>query len=106
MVGGFSQTGDYMSADNWTTCPKCKQTEQEKRDKQRSNLRKSYGKVDPLEYEKLLTASKAEIALDDTLREDYEIGVDSDGCFDISYSCSCTKCDFRYTFKHSDKVVK
>ena len=93
-----------MSADNWTYCPQCKKNREVKRAAQKRRAEKSYGKVSPEEYDRLLAAANDETELEDTLREDYELGVDDIGHFYVSYRASCEQCDFAFTFKH-DQVV-
>ena len=39
-----------------------------------------------------------------TLREDYDIGIDEDGEFEISYWASCEECKFQFKFDHKQKV--
>jgi hypothetical protein len=43
---------------------------------------------------------------DNTLREDYEIGVNDTGEFEIVYSCRCNTCGFVFTFKHKQQLTK
>jgi hypothetical protein len=41
-----------------------------------------------------------------TMREDYEIGVDSSGLFEVNYSCVCTECGFDYAYRYVDTAAK
>jgi hypothetical protein len=93
-----------MSADNWTTCPRCK-AKAEADDKGKIDAAaKAYGKVSAEEYEKLVADARSPAQFDtDTLREDYEIGVHN-GEFSVSYGCSCNVCGFKFSFKHEEKV--
>ena len=43
--------------------------------------------------------------LDSTLREDYEIHINSDGVFYIGYSASCKVCGFYKEFNRTENVV-
>ena len=63
-----------MSADNWTSCPKCGDREDDNR------------------------------AGTGTLREDYEIGI-YNGEFDISYRASCTNCNYKKVFEHTENIT-
>lgn len=65
----------------------------------------SYGFVPPGEYLKLLEESRNPENAEETLREDYELGVDTEGLFSVSYSASCESCDFSFKFKHSERVT-
>lgn len=86
-----------MSADNWGVCPKCKETAEK-------NITSAYGKVSEEEYLATLNKRK-QIENDLTLREDYEVGVDIDGEFSVSYSCHCLKCGFKFDYKYSQELV-
>lgn len=83
-----------MGADNWGVCPKCKEIAEK-------NIASAYGKVSEDEYLAILDKNKK---VETSLREDYEIGVDSDGEFSISYSCHCSKCGFKFEYKYSQDV--
>ncbi len=85
-----------MSADNWTTCPNCRQLAETK-------VASSYGKVSEDEYLAILEAKKS-IKNEPTLREDYEMWTDEDGKFTVSYSCSCSVCKFHFDYKYSQDV--
>lgn len=94
-----------MGADNWCVCPKCLAKHVASRDNAIRLARNSYGNVDPPEYERLTReASGIPEEPEESLREDYAIGVDKDGEFDVSYSCSCNACGFRFHFKHKEKL--
>lgn len=97
-----------MTADNWTICPQCKKDKQKAYSKAIDKLAKSYGKIPMGEYEKMkLCIPSPELTGDEneTLREDWEIGVDEEGLFFLSYSCSCNKCGFSYK-EETDKQLK
>lgn len=82
-----------MSADNWRVCPKCKKTNESK-----GSL---YGKVSEEEYLDSLNQLKVD---EETLREDYEIGIDERGEFYVDYSCRCQTCGFGFHYKHSQML--
>lgn len=85
-----------MSADRWSICPKCK--------RQRDDAVSKYGKVSEKEYLALLTEQQQAKTFYD-LREDWDIGVAVDGVFEVSYACSCSKCGFKFDYKHAQMVV-
>ncbi len=90
-----------MSADNYTVCPRCAKVQQGEIAKAEANLEKAYGKVTAVAYQLAAAALeqlKAE-AMPQNLREDYELGINRDGTFDCSYSCSCSACKWRWEFK-------
>ena len=88
-----------MSADNWAVCPLCvRLAKQEKL--------ALYGKVSEEEYldavkryDKIIASSN-----ENTLREDYDIGISKDGTFTVSYSGSCKRCGLKYQYKYSTPV--
>lgn len=93
-----------MSADNWTHCPKCVAGREAKLVAERQRIAALYGKVSVEAFESTRAGLRKleESHPEQTLREDYEIGIDN--CeFSVSYSAGC-KCGFRYEFKHSAKV--
>lgn len=94
-----------MSADNWATCPKCKIRVEAESNKLKLDAGKAYGKVSPEEYLVLFETANKPVKLDDTLREDYEIGITSDGKFYASYGGAC-QCGFSFSFKHECDTLK
>lgn len=92
-----------MSADNWTICPRCSEKEEARVKQLRLKAGESYGKVTPDEYLKLLEEANKPVKCEDTLREDYDIGVHK-GVFTVSYRCSCEVCGLSYNFDFEKKV--
>ena len=45
------------------------------------------------------------MVLRDNLREDYSIGITEYGQFHIKYSTVCKKCEFKFTFEHSEMII-
>ena len=96
-----------MSADNWTKCPNCKRLAEAFSEKKWQTAEAAYGSVSAADYRKLCAdACAAETPPKSlSLREDYEISVDSDGTFRVSYCCSCQECGFEWKYKHEDDVL-
>lgn len=96
-----------MSANNWTGCPKCVAKFEEAKAKALRDAEASYGKVSPDEYRRLIAQAEAgkREEPEDTMREDYEIGMEASGHFSVGYSASCTACGFRFRFKHERNVL-
>jgi hypothetical protein len=94
-----------MSADNYRTCPKCIRIADEKKQKAVQKANESYGKIPLEEWMQLQKKAEAPIILNDTLREDYYIGVDEEGQFEIQYSCYCSVCGFKFTYKHDQYAM-
>lgn len=92
-----------MSADNWTTCPQCVKQAAKNAENLYAKAAKLYGKVGHDEYTKAMEdavqASGYRDRVQHSLREDYELGVDSDGKFSVSYWCSCKTCGFSWSYK-------
>lgn len=92
-----------MSADNWAICPRCKAKAEEASRKLKLKAGASYGKESPERYLELLEEAGKPVDLDTTLREDYNLGINSNGEFEIDYSASC-QCGFKHRFNHKEKI--
>ena len=96
-----------MSADNWGICPTCKAAKAKKADMAEKSAEKKYGNIPADAYMALmeevanLRSAAAADSDERTLREDYELGVDSEGTFEVNYRASCQTCDFKFSFKHT-----
>jgi len=93
-----------MSADNWMVCPKCNTAASKKRESKIQKAKSSYGKVSEDAYRNLIADAEKPSNLEETFREDYELGMKGDGSFFVSYSGYCTTCGFEHTFKHEQQV--
>lgn len=93
-----------MSANNWDICPRCKQRAEAKHAKAKKDIQKSYGKVTPEEYQRRLDAVREPPELEETLREDWELGMEDDGRFHVGYFASCQDCGLEFQYKHEEKV--
>lgn len=91
-----------MSADNWTTCPKCWQRQESAVEKVK---RAFYGTVSADEYEVLIAEARAEAKPEEEtpLREDWEIGI-WDGKFEVAYRAHCRECGWEFSFEHEEVV--
>lgn len=96
-----------MSANNWSVCPKCKANEERRQKTATEWAAKKYGVVTPAEYMAMLEDAKPR-ELEETMREDYEIGVDDDGEFFVDYAATCQHggCNFMFRFKHRQDATK
>ena len=92
-----------MSADNWAICPKCEQKIEETRDKLLLKAKGAYGEVSEGDYLELIAKAEQPINLEETLREDYFIGI-TGGELQIEYSARCDKCGFKHTFNKRESV--
>ena len=92
-----------MSADNWTTCPKCKARREKEYAELVQKAGTSYGVVSPEEYQKMAQQVSMGIIKTSELGEYYEIGI-RDGKLAISYFAECEECGFTFTFEHTMEV--
>lgn len=82
-----------MSADNWTTCPKCLAEAMRAADAEREAVMALYGSIPVDEFDAkraALTTVDAETYC--TLREDYEFYGAGEGEICWAYTCRCTTC--------------
>jgi hypothetical protein len=97
-----------MSADNWAKCPKCQDILNKAFTSKTERIKNLYGKVSAEEYNLKVRAieAEAETPINDTLREDYVICINSDGEFHVNYGGSCEVCGFHFHYQHEEKVLK
>jgi|ERR1700724_4668678 len=93
-----------MSANNWTVCPACRKKQIEEKEAKLIELGEAYGKMLPKDYLKLLKEAEKPVCQEDNMREDYQLGIDEDGEFEISYRASCQDCNFSFSYKHKEQV--
>ena len=94
-----------MSANNWRVCPKCKRNAEILAEKKTAKAQEKYGKVPQEEFLALISDANKTPELDQTLRENYELGTDPDGLFGVAYSCSCSICKFSFNFKKEIDIL-
>jgi len=96
-----------MSADNWGVCPRCRVAHEQDLLARAKEVDAAYGKVAPTEYDGLRRqyAAFAETRPEETFREDYEIGMNTDGTFSVDYHGRCETCGLKHVFKHTDRVL-
>lgn len=95
-----------MSADNWTVCPQCRKNALEAQTKAILEAGKSYGKVLPEKFIEMTKEANKPIEYKGTLREDYELGVNKEGVFSVSYAARCQECDYHFDFKENKQTLK
>jgi hypothetical protein len=94
-----------MSADNWTTCPKCRRTAERERAEKIASATARYGQDRPEDWLYLMREAEKPLDLKETLREDYYIGVDDEGRFVARYCCRCEECGFAHEFEHAAELL-
>ena len=95
-----------MSASNWDICPVCKKKNDEKNKNRVLDAGKKYGKIPADEYIDLAKQVNKPIEIENTLREDYELGITEGGEFYVYYSCMCDKCGFEHEFEYKAQVTE
>lgn len=97
-----------MSADNWAICPICKEAQLQKVAEIYSAANGCYGKVSQEEFLAGLQSANAkvkELESDEctTFREDYSVGIDTEGTFGVSYSGGCQVCGSFCKYSHKEE---
>jgi len=93
-----------MSANQWSVCPRCRQTAAEEHKAAKKRLTESYGEVDKAEYDRLQRQlENFNEKLPDTLREVWEFQL-INGSLNIYYGCTCEACNFKFDFVHEEPV--
>ncbi len=93
-----------MRAENWTICPRCKKRTEAAAAAKLREAQDAYGKVTAEEYEEILGDARAPVRYGETMREDYWLGTDEDGDFEMCYQCSCKACGLWWEFKRAKRV--
>jgi hypothetical protein len=92
-----------VSADRWTACPRCQADHDAEVTKARQAADAAYGTASIDEFDRLREKATAMAGpIDNTLREDYDIGID-EGTFYVDFRAACVACDFRFAFKHQQE---
>lgn len=92
-----------MSADNWTQCHRCVAKAEEEQATLQQQVVSGYGTLPLPEFDELRARAERPISLDNSLREDYEIGI-VEGEFYARYHGQCKNCGFNFEWKHDEKV--
>lgn len=98
-----------MSAERWSTCPKCKADKERRVSAAREEARAMYGKVPQEEYlEAIDRFPKAESTdLDESMGWYYEVYGADEGEVTFDFSCQCRRCNYTFSVKHTvDMEVK
>ncbi len=95
-----------MSADNWAVCPRCDSARDRELARRGAEVDAAYGKVTPEDFDVMRRDLRAFAGqrVDNTFREDYEIGV-HDGVFSVDYRGHCETCDLQHSFKTEAPLV-
>ena len=94
-----------MSADNWTQCPRCLKRRAMEVENKETEVGAAYGKVTVERFDQMraeLESLKTD-EVDNTFREDWEIGV-FNGEFFVQYKGACGTCNLRHEFKYEQDV--
>ena len=104
-----------MGARNWTICPKCwkdaKDPELQPADKQAemeadiAAFTAKYGEQRGKQYRIIMLSTLEPMESENTMREDWELGIDAEGVFYLKYTAYCTKCSWKYEKRIQEKVA-
>jgi hypothetical protein len=93
-----------MSADNWTTCPKCDALAEAAYAKKRQIAEAKYGKIPAADYLAAIKDLDANpLKRNETWREDYSIGVNGRE-FSVNYSGGCRVCGLKFEYVYDATV--
>ncbi len=101
---GVAAEGGEVSATAWQICPRCYATAVKAHEKELAEVAQSYGKINSAEWIERNAAAQQPTNLEETLREDYEMLIEKNGNFYISYQASCEICGFEHSFKHEEQL--
>lgn len=94
-----------MSADRYSMCPKCAKNEENKRLAKEVEIESFYGKIPLQEFQKRLAKTAAPVQLEETLREDYYLGLEG-SVLEISYHCACRDCGFKFSISEKRSILE
>ena len=92
-----------MSAEKWTSCPKCEDTHRKEHITLSEKLKTAYGILSEKEYNELKAEVETPTPPGYNLSENYKIGIE-DETFSVSYTAQCTVCDFCYEFNTHEQI--
>jgi hypothetical protein len=93
-----------MSADRWSTCPRCKVRFDEARKDYAARTDALYGQVSAEEFMQFLAREERPQRPSDTLREDYEVYMRDTGVLCIDYYASCEACGFQFHYENEESA--
>ncbi|MFD4946998.1 hypothetical protein ACFWNT_31850 [Streptomyces sp. NPDC058409] len=95
-----------MSANNYTTCPRCEHQHQENLRQMAVELAEAYGKLPLEEWERMRQDHEAakQARLEETFREDYEFHGAETGEVTASYRGTCSRCALSTSFEHKHQI--
>lgn len=89
-----------MSADNWTTCPRCTEKEYQRIADLELRVSEGYGVLPLEEFDALREEVRIGPRLEETFRENYDFYGADEGLITASYSGWCTACTLSAKFKY------
>lgn len=96
-----------MSANKWGVCPQCVARTTYDNIAMARKVVEAYGSVTQEKYAALsVQAYKMRHSEpEESMREYYEIGINSEGKFEVDYATSCDTCDFRFTYQFQQQII-
>lgn len=97
-----------MSADNWTTCPRCADAREDQLRALDIDIANAYGSVSVEEFDRMRRERDdlAAAAPEPTFREDYEFWGAADGVIHVSYSGECTRCHLAHSIEDDQQFYE
>lgn len=95
-----------MSANNWAICPVCKKNQKKKVVIAAKRVAAAYGNVTEDKYLEMKESLSSQPKLENSLREDYELLIDEEGLFSVSYRAICKVCGFNFVYEYQKYALK
>jgi hypothetical protein len=97
-----------MSANRWSQCQKCRVLRDKAIADAIERAKAAYGTVSEKKYQAVLQEVLANAdkvpELGESLREDWDIGIEQDGKFSVGYRAYCEKCDFSFEYRYEQDI--
>lgn len=99
-----TELGKDLSNKQMGVCPKCCDDLVDRKNKLEQRCVNEYGMIPKEEYMELVEQSRIAIEGQHSLLENYEIGTEQNGKFNIRYKCTCLSCGYFFTFEHTEQA--
>ena len=93
-----------MSADRWTTCPRCSEIARKAKEAQQEAARAAYGVLPVEEFDRLRAEAEQPVEEDESVREDYGFYGFEEGKVVAVYEASCKTCGLSAKFRYEHPI--
>lgn len=93
-----------MSPRDWAECPQCRKRLEARKERAAKKAESIYGKVPDVEYRKWYRRGQRPVKVPEHMREDYQIGVSSEGLFEVYYHASCSDCGYSFDYELQEQT--